>query len=97
MRNKIAHKASSPELMDKGFTVHWLDENRLLALDAEVEEFPLITTVRELASKLRFFVLKGMQILLSTEPEGTPLREYANNANMEVQDFAPTWANPCVP
>lgn len=94
LRNAIAHEASSPELMDKGFTINWLADGSVLAFDAELDGIPLIATVREIARTTPFFVLQCIKILLERAPEGSNSKTWSSVPDFSQELFEPTWKNP---
>lgn len=94
LRNAIAHRASSPELMDKAFSVQWLDNGAVLAFDAEYGDFPLIGTIRELAKAMPFFVLQAIKVMLMNAPQASQARAWSERHIFNHDGFEPTWRNP---
>lgn len=94
LRNAIAHRASSPELMEKGITINWLEDGALLPFDAEIEGTPLIATVHNLSKVIPYFVLKCVQTLLRFSPHQSNARDWAISQNFDQSNFEPTWKNP---
>ncbi|MFY9136416.1 hypothetical protein [Zwartia sp.] len=94
LRNAIAHRASSPELMDKGFCVNWLEDGSLLAFDAELNNLPLVASVRELARAMPYFTLQCIKSLLELAPEKSHAKAWARESTFNQQFFEPTWLNP---
>lgn len=94
LRNAIAHRASSPELMDKAFSVQWQKNGSVLAFDAEYGEFPLVGTVRELAKAMPFFVLQAIKVMLANAPQDSRARAWSESQALNIDGFEPTWRNP---
>lgn len=94
LRNAIAHRASSPELMDKGFSINWLEDGSLLAFDAELDDIPLIASVRELACVMPYFTLQCLKILLELAPEQSRSKAWSSANTFTKGFFEPTWSNP---
>lgn len=96
LRNIIAHKASSPEVMEKGFSINWPEESCLLAFDAEIDGYPLIGSVRQLALTVPFFAMECLRILLNDSSPMTPTSIWAKQTKLSEKDFEPTWQNPFI-
>jgi hypothetical protein len=94
LRHAIAHRASSPELMDKGFSINWLEDGSLLAFDAELDGLPLLASVRELARTMPYFTLQCIKTLLELAPEHSRARAWSNGNDFTQVFFRPTWSNP---
>lgn len=96
LRNIIAHRASSPEILDKGFSINWVSEDCLFPFDAELGEFPLVATVRELARVVPFYVVESLRVLLSPISPLRPIAEWARQPAFDQSAFEPTWMNPFI-
>lgn len=96
LRNVIAHRASSPELMDKGFSINWVSKNCLLAFDAELDQFPLIGTIRTLARAIPYYVIETLRVLLIVESETSAVRKWADAKKRHQEGYEPTWKNPFI-
>jgi len=96
LRNTIAHRASSPEIMDKGFSINWLADGLVLAFDAELGEHPLVGTARNLARVMPYYTMESLRILLMRLPREHFGRQWAQSHAFEMGDFEPTWANPFI-
>jgi hypothetical protein len=94
LRNAIAHRASSPELMDKGFSINWLEGGSLLAFDAELDGLPLLASVRELAKAMPYFTLQCIKTLLELAPEQSHAKAWSKGNAFTQAFFEPTWSNP---
>ena len=94
LRNAIAHRASSHELMDKGFSINWLEDGTLLAFDAELNNLPLVASVRDLARAVPYFTLQCIKSLLELAPEKSHAKAWARESTFNQQFFEPTWLNP---
>ncbi len=94
LRNAIAHRASSPKLMDKAFSVQWLDNGEVMAFDAEYGEFPLVGTIRDLTKAIPFFVLQAIKVMLVNAPQGSQARAWSEGQTFNIDGFEPTWRNP---
>jgi hypothetical protein len=93
LRNIIAHRQSSPEIMEQGFTMNFPSIDRLLVFDAELQEFPLIGTIHKIAQAIPFFALEFFKIFLSTFDAQSSLRAWADSQTFQENDFEPTWKN----
>lgn len=96
LRNTIAHRASSAEIMDKGFSINWLADGSLLAFDAELGEYPLVGTVRALARVVPYYAMESLRLLLVRLPQEHFGRQWAEAVTFQMGDFEPTWANPFI-
>jgi hypothetical protein len=94
LRNAIAHRSSSPELMDKGFSINWLEDGSLLAFDAELDDLPLLGSVRELARAMPYFTLQCIKTLLELAPEESHAKAWSMKNTFTQEFFEPTWSNP---
>lgn len=95
LRNAVAHRVSSPEIMEKGISIHLLDDGRLLAFDCELAGYPVVGTIYSLAQIVPYFILSAMKELLADLPDG-PSQQWVRNANFTSSIFKPTWKNPFV-
>jgi hypothetical protein len=94
LRNAIAHRASSPELMEKGFSVNWLPDGSLLAFDAELDGIPLLASVRDLAISMPYLTLQCIKTLLESAPATSHSKAWSNGHVFSMQIFDPPWTNP---
>lgn len=94
IRNAIAHRSSFPEMMNRGFNISWLNDGSLLAFDAEIENIPLIASVRELALAIPYFMLYCIKILLGLAPEKSHANAWSQANIFNISFFEPTWINP---
>lgn len=94
LRHAIAHRASSPELMDKGFSINWLENGSLLAFDAELDDLPLLASVRDLARAMPYFTLQSIKTLLELAPEHSHAKAWSRENAFTKDFFEPTWSNP---
>jgi|GEM_PF-2418011 len=96
LRNLIAHRASTPEMMDKAIALNVPTAECMLPFDAEIGDYPLVNTMHSLAEAVPHIVMEMTRILLTATDEGTPLRAWANEHAYQAEDFKPTWNNPFI-
>jgi len=96
LRNVIAHRASSPEIMESGFSLNWYEKDKLLAFDAELQGIPLIGTVVSLARVIPYYVFETLRILMAQGKKGSSLRLWADGNAFSEDSFKPSWKNPFI-
>jgi len=73
LRNHIAHEATTADLIDSNFVVHWLPDGRVLRLDCEVYGMPLVETARSLTWTTAYMLLRSVGIFLGRTANGAVL------------------------
>ncbi|WP_218185634.1 hypothetical protein, partial [Salidesulfovibrio brasiliensis] len=96
LRNIIAHRASSPEILEAGFSLNWPEQDTLLAFDVEIGGFPLIGTIRELAGAIPYYIMDSLRVLLGASAEDCKLRDWSDRVAFTEADFEPVWVNPFI-
>jgi hypothetical protein len=67
-RDFVAHKGATTEKMTNCFGINYLDKERALLLDCELERFPLFRTSFESVQYLSFTVLNTLAIFIGQPP-----------------------------
>ena len=83
LRDRVAHYSSLLEGVERYFTLHCLEDGRLLLFDCEAFGYPVLATSRRLSQIIPFAVQNVVAIYLGLDA-------------LPLDEFAPSWPNPSV-
>jgi len=96
MRNTLTHHSSVPELTDRGITINWLADGKVLAFDLEIEGYPLVGSAHRIIGTFSYFMFNGLRILLTLDKHLKNIPEWNWLKFRSKNIFKPTWPNPLI-
>lgn len=99
LRNVIAHRKSTPEIMKKAFNIHMFEGNKILPFDTmlsyeDIGSFPLVGTIRLLCQYVSYYAMSAFLILMKhSNMSYEALNAWCEVSEFNLIDFEPNWKN----